>query len=108
MTQESKFPAMRPKKRPSALKRQRMAAIIAAALVVVLAVTLVLVWRFTSRRPVEYADGTRVVDANGLKYYTAEQNKKWVMKDEDGGLCATTEDGLYKTHDGARRHSCKI
>ena len=101
MTQETNFPTMLPKKRRSALKRQRIAVLITAALVVLLAVALVIVWRITTRQAVEYSDGTRVVDENGLKYYTTQQNKVWVMKDEDGNVCATTSDGLYKTNDGA-------
>ena len=101
MTQETKFPTLRPHKRPSALKRQRLAVLIAAVLVVLLTVTMILVWRFTTRQAVEYSDGTRVVDANGLKYYTVQKSKKWVMQDEDGNVCGTTAEGLYKTHDGA-------
>ncbi len=101
MTQDTKFPTLGPKKRPSALKRQRLAVLVTVALVILLTVAMILVWRFTSRQAVEYSDGTRVVDENGLKYYTVQKNKKWVMQDEDGTLCGTTSEGLYKTHDGA-------
>lgn len=101
MTQETNFPTMSPKKRRSALKRQRIAVLITAVLVALLTVTLVIVWRITTRQSVEYSDGTRVQDVNGLKYYTVQEDKKWVMKDEKGNLCGTTTEGLYKTHDGA-------
>ena len=101
MTQETNFPTMSPKKRRSALKRQRIAVLITAVLVALLTVTLVIVWRITTRQSVEYSDGTRVQDVNGLKYYTVQEDKKWVMKDEKGNLCGTTTEGLYNTHDGA-------
>lgn len=101
MTQETKFPEMKPRRRSSLLKRQRLAVLITVGLVILLTVALILVWRFTSRHSVEYADGTRVLDENGLKYYTVQQKNAWVMKDEDGNLCDTTSEGLYKTHDGA-------
>ena len=101
MTQETKFPEMRPRKRASSLKRQRLAVILAVCLVAMLVVTMVLVWRLTSRQAVEYADGTRVTDTDGLKYYTVFKQNEWVMQDEKGNLCGKTQDGLFKTHDGA-------
>ena len=101
MTQETKFPEMQPRRRSSSLRRQRLAVLITVGLVILLTVALILVWRFTSRHSVEYADGTRVLDADGLKYYTVQKNKEWIMQDEDGNLCGTTSEGLYKTHDGA-------
>lgn len=101
MTQETKFPEMQPRRRSSSLRRQRLAVLITVGLVILLTVALILVWRFTSRHSVEYADGTRVLDADGLKYYTVQKNKEWIMQDEDGNPCGTTSEGLYKTHDGS-------
>lgn len=101
MTQETKFPEMQPRRRSSSLRRQRLAVLITVGLVILLTVALILVWRFTSRQAVEYADGTRVLDEDGLKYYTVQKKDGWIMQDEDGNPCATTSEGLYKTHDGA-------
>ncbi|MBO5327352.1 MAG: hypothetical protein J6A84_04455 [Clostridia bacterium] len=98
MTEETKFPTMKPRR--SALKRQRLAVLILLGVVAVLAVAFALVWRFTSRILVEYPNGDNVVDADGTKYYAVQKDDVWVMINKHGDVCQTTEDGLYKTKDG--------
>ena len=99
MTQETKFPTSKPRRR-SSLKRQRMAVLVILLVVAILGTTFGIVYRFTSRITVEYPDGSNVVDADGTKYYAVLRDNAWVMINKKGDLCERTSDGLYKTADG--------
>lgn len=98
MMEETKFPTTAPRR--SSLKRQRLAVLIILCVVAVLAVAFALVWRFTSRITVEYPNGDNVVDTDGTRYYAVQKDGVWVMINNHGDICDTTEDGLYKTKDG--------
>ncbi len=88
-------PVLEPKaprrRRRSALKRQRLAVFITLGVVAVLVAAFVLVSYFTAR--IVFED-----PVDGAKYYVVEKDGVFVMKDADGNLLATTEDGNFLTH----------
>ena len=94
----SGFPTTKPRRR-SALKRQRRVLVIVLAAAILLGAAYIPVKFLTDRQPVEFSDGTRVVDADGTKYYVKRVNGTYAMFSKDGGICARTEDGLFKTKD---------
>lgn len=86
--------AVKPRRRRSALKRQRLALLIVLAVVAVLAVTLIIVWRITSR--ITFTD----LDAAGTKYYVVKKGGAYLMQDADKNTLPQDEDGNYVTAAG--------
>ncbi|MBE6702714.1 MAG: hypothetical protein E7585_04805 [Ruminococcaceae bacterium] len=94
----STFPTTKPRRR-SALKRQRKLLVILLAVAILLGAVYIPVSLLTDRHPVQYADGSRVMDQDGTKYYVKKKDGVYAMFAKGGDLCETTSDGLYKTKD---------
>lgn len=93
------------RKRRSALKRQRMLILVLLILVGMLGGTFGVVYYYTSRNLVTL-NGEALTDADGTRYYSKMVDGTWVIVNEHGDVCQTTEDSnsystVYRTADGA-------
>jgi len=93
------------RKRRSSLKRQRMLILVLLILVGLLGGTFGVVYHYTSRNLVMLGDEP-LTDADGTRYYVKAMDGTWVVMNEDGEVCQTTEDSndystVYRTADGA-------
>ena len=87
MTDQKRLPP--PKRRMSALKRQRLAFFVGLGVVALLTVTFILVWIFTSRVKFE--------DVDGKLYYAVRNDGQYTLETEEGEVLATNSEGLYIT-----------
>ncbi len=93
------------RKRRSALKRQRLLILVLLIVVGMLGGTFGVVYHFTSRNLVTL-NGAPLTDVDGTRYYGKQIDGVWVVINEDGELCESTEDSndystVYRTADGA-------
>ena len=93
------------RKRRSALKRQRMLILVLLILVGMLGGTFGVVYYYTSRNLVTL-NGEALTDADGTRYYSKMVDGVWVIVNEHGDVCQTTEDSnsygtVARTADGA-------
>ena len=94
------------RKRRSALKRQRLLILVLLLVVGLLGGTFGVVYHFTSRNLVTLPSGETLKDADGTRYYGKQIDGVWVLVNEHGELCESTEDSnsfstVYRTADGA-------